>query len=107
MHVASNLIQSIKLALVSCRLECIHMVNNFLQVEPSTIPEQVISILGVLVGVWNEEDVINSMPDHMIPSNLLVGFDHHRFIGPLFTHSIKVGVSNLIAEIIFYFNSLF
>ena len=73
MHVASNPIQAINIILSIFRLERIHVVNNFIQGEPSTMPEQVISNLAVIFGIWNYEYFIHTMPDHIRPGDILVG----------------------------------
>ena len=71
------------------------------------MPEKVVSLLGVLVGVFYYEDVIHSMPYQMRPGNMLVGFDHHRGIIPFFNHSRKSGVSNVLSTSFLCFNPLF
>ena len=71
------------------------------------MPEQVTSVIGVLVGVCNYEYDIHAMSDHMIPVNLLVCVDHNILITLLFNNPIKLGVSNVITERILCFNTPF
>ena len=91
MHIASTTTQATNLILVRCIIEHIRIVNTLMKVDPSTIPEQVISTLAVLFGVWHEEYIIHVMPDHMRPGNLFLVFYHHRGISPLFNYYIKAG----------------